>query len=369
MSETMTPAERLAALDIVDCDSHLTEGVDDLLPYMEERHSGIKNIIAETENPRHDIFSITHSMPTSLHSDRNAWNTDEHTPEAKLERMDEFGIDRAIISPGLNLALPTVSNTRAAIALANAYNSWVLDNFIDESQDRFKALMALPHQTPDLAAEEIDRRADEDGIAGVTLSATGLVPPPGHRQYEPIYEAAERHGFPIFMHSASINTSHVFPIQRMYNETYTEEHVTVHPFSHMQNLTSLIVQGIPERYPDLEFVFQEAGIGWIPYTMWRLDDHYLELEYEMPVLTKRPSEYVHDQFYFTTQPLGHPADPTHLAKTIEMAGPDNIMFASDLPHSDFDPPEELFNRIDSYFDEETVAGMMGETAKELLGWD
>ena len=80
--------------------------------------------------------------------------------------------------------------------------------------------------------------------------------------------------------------------------------------------------------------------------MWRLDDHYLELEYEMPILTKRPSAYVDDQISFTTQPLGSPTgNPEHTAWTSEMAGPNNIMFSSDLPHSDFDPPEELYDRI------------------------
>ena len=356
-------------IEIVDCDAHLTESVDDILPYIDDVHSGIKCIIEETENPRQDIYSITHSMPTSLHSDRNAWNTEENSAEAKLERMDEFGIDLGVVSPGTNLALPTVNNTRAAVALANGYNSWVLDTVVDGGEDRLKALLVLPHQRPDKAAEEIDRHGDESGVVGVTMSATGLVPPPGHARYDPIYEATQRHDLPVFFHSASINTSHAFPVQRMYNETYTEEHVTVHPFSHMQNLTSLIVQGVPERYPDLQFVFQEAGVGWIPYTVWRLDDHYLELEYEMPILTKRPSAYVDDQISFTTQPLGLPTgNPEHTAWAIEMAGPDNIMFSSDLPHSDFDPPEELYDRIEPHFDGETVRNIMGGTARRVLGW-
>jgi predicted TIM-barrel fold metal-dependent hydrolase len=52
---------------------------------------------------------------------------------------------------------------------------------------------------------------------------------------------------------------------------------------------------------------------------------------------------------------------------IEAAGPHNIMYSSDLPHTDFDPPEELFDRVAPYLDEEDVRGMMGETAAEVFG--
>jgi predicted TIM-barrel fold metal-dependent hydrolase len=48
-----------------------------------------------------------------------------------------------------------------------------------------------------------------------------------------------------------------------------------------------------------------------------------------------------------------------------MIGPDSIMYSADLPHTDFDPPAELFNRIRSNFDVETVRGIMGETAVKL----
>jgi predicted TIM-barrel fold metal-dependent hydrolase len=104
--------------------------------------------------------------------------------------------------------------------------------------------------------------------------------------------------------------------------------------------------------------------------MWRLDDHYLQFGDEIPYLNKLPSEYIRDQFYFTTQPLGHTArNGAHLAQALEMVGPDSVMYSADLPHTDFDPPEELLNRIRSHFDAETVRGIMGETAADLFGFD
>jgi hypothetical protein len=136
----------------------------------------------------------------------------------------------------------------------------------------------------------------------------------------------------------------------------------------MWNLTTLPFRGVPERYPDLTLVFQEAGIAWIPYLLWRLNDHYLQFGEELPYLDRLPSEYVREQCYFTTQPLGHTArDGSHLARVIDAIGPESILYSADLPHTDFDPPSELFDRIRGEFDDDTVAAMMGTTAADLYG--
>ena len=91
------------------------------------------------------------------------------------------------------------------------------------------------------------------------------------------------------------------------------------PTEGMWHLISLVCNGVPERFPDLEFVFQEPGFEWVPWMMWRLDDHYLQNSQDLPMLTKRPSEYIRDQFYFTTQPLGHTENHQHMGWAMEIS--------------------------------------------------
>lgn len=361
---------RLGDLErIVDTDAHVTEHVDDLLPYVEERYSGVRKIASSANHPLYDVYTINHPTPPSIHSEYGDIYGAETAPtrrrDAKLEEMDDFDIDYAILNPTLNLALNTVDNTRYAVALANAYNSWLLETFLDE-RDRLKGNILVAPQDPTAAAEEIDRLADERDFVGVQIPSTGLVPPAGHRQYDPIYEAAQSHGLPVAFHGAASATFHGFPGLRRWNETYAEDHALVHPFTQMWNLTTLVYRGVLERFSDLRFVFQESGIAWVPYLKWRLDDHYMELSDDLPLLQRLPSEYVDEAVYFTTQPLGLTSErPKHLAWAIEMAGDDSIMYASDLPHADFDPPSELFDRVDEQLDGSIVRGMMGETAADL----
>jgi hypothetical protein len=371
---TGAEATSVEQLDIVvDSDAHVMEGMDDIAPYIDDRYGAVRKIVDAAKRPLADIYSVTHAMPPfpfaeNMHGKEGEEDSKiggEYAPDEKLSEMREFGIDYGVLDPTLNLGLPTVENPQMAVALANAYNSWILDEYTDDAEE-FTATILAATQRPAEAAEEIDRRADEDDFVGVQIPSTGVLPPLGDPVYDPIYEAAEDNDLPVVMHGGNLATSHAFPTQRRWNETYTENHVITHPFGHMWHATTMLVRGVPERFPDLDFVFQESGVAWVPYLVWRLDDHYLELPHEFHI-DDLPSRYVEDQFYFTTQPLGHTAEnPTHLARAIEMAGADSIMYASDLPHTDFDPPEELFGRVSREFDGAAVRGMMGETAVDVF---
>lgn len=355
---------------IVDADAHVEETLDEVMAHMDDKYEGAKKLISSTNHPKSEVFTDVKPLPSTTSDEmqvtRDRLGEQKYTPEDKLQEMEKYNIDYALLSPGPTSAVNTVNNSRCAVALANGYNSWVVDTFLDKS-DRFRGGVVVPPQKPDRGAEEIDRWADEDGIVGVHLIASGLVPPPGHQWYDPIYEAAEDNDLTIMMHSAGAKNAKTFPVQYWWNETYAEDHAITHPFSHMWNLTTMIMQGVPERFPDLEFLIQEAGLGWIPYLAYRLDEHSMMYPDQVPILERLPSEYIKDQFDFVTQPINQPHDnPEYLATMVNMIGPENIMYSGDFPHPDFDPPEQLFNYLQPYLDEDNIRGVMGETAKDAL---
>jgi len=64
------------------------------------------------------------------------------------------------------------------------------------------------------------------------------------------------------------------------------------------------------------------------------------------MLKQLPSEYIKDHVRLGTQPLEEPKRPTDLVKMIELihdtCGSDEVLvYASDFPHYDFDPPAVL----------------------------
>jgi predicted TIM-barrel fold metal-dependent hydrolase len=127
----------------------------------------------------------------------------------------------------------------------------------------------------------------------------------------------------------------------------------------MWPLVSMITEGVPEKYPDLNTVFLEAGIGWLPQVISRLNREYEHREDEMPELTKSPEEYIRDQFYLSTQPLSEFEDPRHMQKLISIVGADSIMFSTDWPHYDLDTPKTVESLLSHLSDDERAQIMHG----------
>ena len=50
-------------------------------------------------------------------------------------------------------------------------------------------------------------------------------------------------------------------------------HAMAHPFEQMIAVLCVVVGGLLERFPRLKVAFMEAGAGWVPYWMERLDEH------------------------------------------------------------------------------------------------
>jgi predicted TIM-barrel fold metal-dependent hydrolase len=185
-----------------------------------------------------------------------------------------------------------------------------------------------------------------------------------------IYDAAEENDLAVAFHGSAAPTfRYDFPIQNQGLERFLEVHTLAHLWQSSLALTSLIVQGVPEKFPDLNFVFLEAGISWAPYMMWRLNKEYSIRRSEAPLLEKSPEAYLREQFYFASQPLGEPNDPTHMQQMIDIMGTDSIMFASDYPHWDFDHPDELGTHLRTTFTEAERTQVLNETPKEVFGLD
>src|ERR1019366_3855735 len=54
--------------------------------------------------------------------------------------------------------------------------------------------------------------------------------------------------------------------------------------------------------------------------MWRMDQHFERFRDQVPHLKRRPSEYVREHFWFTTQPIDEPDEARHLRSLIEWVG-------------------------------------------------
>lgn len=264
---------------------------------------------------------------------------DVFTPEQMREELNNLGIDIGVLFPNYMLLLSMIPNREFASALARGYNAWLVDKWLRDDYGLKGAIAAAP-QDPLDAARQIDLYGRERNVSAIFLPCAGVHPYYGDRSYDPIYEAAQSVGLPIILHSVSV-VHPVFPFNLNEFDTAVARHTLAHPVSIFANLISMITSGVPVRFPDVKIAFSEAGISWVPFLMWRLDKEYTEHRREMPFLQDKPSTYI-KRFYFCTQPIEEPDDPHALVNLMKMFdGENNVMFASDWPHPDFDSPSKV----------------------------
>lgn len=363
MSESDTRKRTIRSVEeidtVVDCDFHVRESMEDIKRYIQDPYGKL------IKNPSRGVYPWPgFVMPSTVGNIDREDMPITNSSEGVRDAMDLLSVDHPILTPSLNLYLSCVQHDDLAAAMANAYNSWLLDEILDDVEGAKGAILVGPRK-PAKAAEEIDDRANESDMKAVMVPNGGTPLLLGNEKYWPIYEAAEDNGLPIVMHAASGNAmfslSHAF---QSFNR-FLSTHVVAHSEMHMNNMADMITRGVPVEFPDLNFIFQEAGLGYIPYFMRRFDHEYYSKKYDAPMLDKKPSEYINDQFYFTSQPIEGTDEPGYVNDIARLFNADqNLLFSSDYPHFDYDESDELLTSLYDFSDEE-VNNIYGQTAMEL----
>lgn len=368
--ESGIPARSMGELETVfDMDFHAAEDPEQLIPYLPDEW---QRTVSNSEFPAWYDHEPHVPNPVSAGKlrpdpDETAQHNKVDSREDVIQGMKEVRADHIMLTPGGNLGLPTIPNEEFAVASAHAFNSWVLNDISDGADsDGIHSSIVVCSRAPEEAVVEIDDRADERVFKAINVVPTGLHPPVGDRKYWPIYEAAERHGLPILLHGNAGAARWHYPHLHAGMSRFIENHAQSHPIIQLNQFMSLMANGVPERF-DITFVFQEAGIGWLPFAAHRCDHVYRTLD-DVVDLEKPPSEYIDDQFYVTSQPLEGINDTAYLTHTLRaMNAEENLMFASDYPHFDIDNPDHAFQQIQRAVGGEAAERIFGRTAMELFG--
>jgi uncharacterized protein len=277
-------------------------------------------------------------------SQPNAGRRDAYPPEGGQQGssvsflteqlLDAHNIGHGILNP--LIASQGVRNLDHSAALCRAVNHWQAEIWVD-TEPRLKASIVVPYEDPEASAAEIRQWADDDRFAQVLLlSRTSLLP--GNRRYWPIYQAAEEFGLPIGIHAFG-NSG--WPVSSAGWPSFYMEEMIGHAQSSQAGLSSLVIEGVFERFPALKLVLIESGFTWAPSLMWRLDKHWKTLRSEVPHLKLAPSEYIRRNVWWASQPMDEPENRRYLADIFNWLGWDRIMFSSDYPHWDFDDPSRV----------------------------
>jgi uncharacterized protein len=327
---------------VIDVDVHnQLKSSDDLLPFLPEPW--------KSQVARLGIGIPDRGYPSPVSVIRKDCTPPSGSPAASepeflvKDLIEPFNIEYAILT-GNMMDVSAMHDPDHAAAIASAYNDFLISEWLPKHPS-FRGCMVVATQDPLLAVREIDRMAEHPEIVGIVIGSAQRTLL-GQRHLHPIYEAAERHQLPISIHpggeGAGISSA---PTASGYPTRYIEYHTNLSQ-NYMAHVTSLVCEGVFEKFPNLKFVCLEGGIAWLPHLIWRLDKNYKGLRSSVPWLKRLPSEYIRSNCLFSTQPIEEPENPKHLLAIFDMIDAENIlMFSSDYPHWDNDDPSKILRGL------------------------
>ena len=274
----------------------------------------------------------------------------------RVALMDEYGIHAQVLYP--NVAVFDAKNIigmkdpELQLGCIRAYNDFLVD-WSSAAPGRQIPVASLPFWDLDLTLAEIDRCAAA-GHKGIVFTqdptAFGL-PMLTDRRWDPMWASAQEKGLPVNFHIASgeVDLNGFGHPDNGKHANYAMMGVSFF-MGNAKTISQLICGGICHRFPRLDFVSVESGVGWIPFALEGLDWQWRNcgVGLEHPEYDLLPSEYFRRQIYGC---FWFERDSSLAA--IAQVGADNILYETDFPHpTSMSPgPASVAQRPDEYLRE------------------
>lgn len=269
---------------VIDTDGHIIE----FMPWVREL---VVDIAGEDVAARVDQMvmggATMRRVPTELRRQvgvtRSSWwglparnTTDRATamlPELLYSRLDEIGIDVALLYPTYGLTVTALPDAELRQALARAFNTYAAAAY-EPHADRLLPVASIPMFTPDEAIAELDHAVGTLGLRAVMMS--GVIPRPlpgaedhraarfmngvGHdseHDYDPVWRRCVELGVCPTFHASGLGWG-----SRASRTNYVHNHIGNFAAAGEAAARSLLIGGAPVRFPELPWAFLEGGVAW-----------------------------------------------------------------------------------------------------------
>jgi uncharacterized protein len=354
---------------IVDVDSHHveTESWDQIVEYIEDpvhRHTAVSRAARGGSpafingEPGLRYQAVGERIPHQLGLREPVAETDVHRDVVLARRAyQSFGFDVMVLFPTPMLSLGQHPQIEMETLLGRAYNKWLCERILP-ADERLKTMAFLPFNDPEAAYRTVTELADNPDVIGFMVTSM-RTKPVHHNDYMKTYALLQEIGKPIGFHAGY----DWYNGQASTLNRFISMHAVTFVFCNVIHMCNWVVNGLPERFPDLDVIWIESGLAWVPFLMQRLDNEYMMRTSEAPLLKRRPSEYMREMYY-TSQPL-EVTDMDLLKGTFRAVNAETqLLYSSDWPHWDFDVPATIFDL--PFLDETAKRNILGENARRVF---
>ncbi len=287
---------------------------------------------------------------------------------AQLRAMDREGIDVTVLYPSRGLFVNSDPDMDPAFsaAIARAYNNWLADFCAAGDPRRMYGAAMLPIQDVTASIREARRAVTELGFKAIFLRPNP--PRPGvywHQPvFDPLWETIQDLGVPVGFHEGVASRMPTVGADRFGDDRFALQHACSHSMEQMLAVEAMTLGGVLARFPRLKVAFLEGNGSWLPFWLWRLDEHWENPgRYEHPAVAERPSEYFFRQGFVAIECDEHPAGPA-----IEICGAECFVFSTDYPHYDTKYPEATAHFLKLPLAEKSKRKILWDNCARLYGF-
>ena len=290
-------------------------------------------------------------------------------PKARLEVMDELGVDRTLMFPTLaSLLEERMRHDPEFIHVAvHSLNQWMYEDWTFDYEGRIFATPVISLPIVEKAIEELEWCL-ERGAKTVLIRPA---PVPGYRgarsfaypEFDPFWERVVEADLLVSMHASDSGYAR-------YQEDWTGPSEML-PFRldafRMMSMgkraiedtcTALTCHGLLTRFPDLRIALIENGADWVIPFLEHLHDTYRKMP---QMFTENPVDAFKRNIYIS---------PFHEDKIEALAaelGVDHLLFGSDWPHPEgLAEPTSYVDHLPKSFSQEDLEKIMGGNLARIM---
>ena len=249
---------------------------------------------------------------------------------ARLDDQDRDGVIAEVLYPTMGMVLCNHPDPVFQDACFRAYNLW-LQELVSDAPDRLFGVGQTALRSVEEGIADF-RRIKDQGFVGVMLPGDPPIESDWFDEvFFPLWETSIELELPISFHTLASGrnkraASDLLTVGKSKNVNFGMEVLR----ANQDAITDFVLGGVFERYPALKLVCVEAGAGWIPDYLHRMDHfyHHHRALYKVEDMERLPSEYFFENVYVTLQD-----DPVALS-LIDRLDAKRLLWANDYPHSD-----------------------------------
>jgi predicted TIM-barrel fold metal-dependent hydrolase len=290
-------------------------------------------------------------------------------PAARVELMNEQGIDRTLMFPTLASLVEERMKDDPDLthAVIHALNEWLYETWKFNYEDRIYTTPVITLPIVEKAIEELEW-VIERGARAILIRPA---PVPGYRgsrsfglpEFDPFWERVVEADILVGMHSSDSG------YERYANEWMGSgtEMLPFQPqsFRMLQawrpiedTVSALICHGALSRFPALKIAVIENGSSWVEPLMLALKKQYKKMPQDF---LENPIEVFKRNIFIS------PFWEEDLGELAQLIGEDQVLFGSDYPHPEgLADPASYVKELEG-LPESTVAKIMGGNLARLMG--